>query len=91
MPPPDDADSRAELLSPPSLVPSLQHAGVKVWDTLATGEYLHEIKPKAGLLPTDRQHAPIAAICGEMHSVCVDALVHAAKCQGHFPSSRPGQ
>jgi glutathione S-transferase len=30
------------------LVPSLQHNGVKVWDTLAIGEYLNEIKPKAG-------------------------------------------
>ncbi|MFM9899439.1 MAG: glutathione S-transferase [Polaromonas sp.] len=69
--PPDDVDSRAELLllSSSILVPSLLHDGVKVWDTLAMGEYLHEIKPKAGLLPADRAaRAHCRAICGEMHS-----------------------
>ena len=69
--PPDDVDSRAELLllSSSILVPSLQHDGVKVWDTLAIGEYLHEIKPKADLLPTNRAaRAHCRAICGEMHS-----------------------
>jgi glutathione S-transferase len=50
-------------------VPSLEHAGVKVWDTLAIGEYLNEIKPKAGLLPADaKARAHCRAICGEMHS-----------------------
>jgi glutathione S-transferase len=40
-----------------------------VWDTLAIGEYLNEIKPKAGLLPADRKaRAHCRAICGEMHS-----------------------
>lgn len=69
--PPDDVDSRAELLllSSSILVPSLLHDGVKVWDTLAIGEYLHEVKPKAGLLPADRAaRAHCRAICGEMHS-----------------------
>ena len=69
--PPDDADMRAEilLLSSSILVPSLLHNGIKVWDTLAIGEYLHEIKPKAGLLPTDiAARAHCRAICGEMHS-----------------------
>lgn len=69
--PPDDADSRKELLllSPSILVPCLVHEGVKVWDTLAIAEYLHEIKPKSGLLPADRAaRAHCRAICGEMHS-----------------------
>ena len=69
--PPDDADSRKELLllSPSILVPCLVHEGVKVWDTLAIAEYLHEIKPKSGLLPADRAAgAHCRAICGEMHS-----------------------
>ncbi|WP_213955705.1 MULTISPECIES: glutathione S-transferase [unclassified Variovorax] len=69
--PPDDPAMKAEmlLLSSSMLVPSLQHDGLKVWDTLAIGEYLHEIKPKAGLLPTDvRARAHCRAICGEMHS-----------------------
>jgi glutathione S-transferase len=69
--PPDDPSMKAEilLLSPTMLVPSLQHKGIKVWDTLAMGEYLNEIKPKAGLLPADaKARAHCRAICGEMHS-----------------------
>ena len=57
------------LLSPSILVPCLTHGDVKVWDTLAIAEYLHEIKPKAGLLPVTRAaRAHCRAICGEMHS-----------------------
>ncbi len=69
--PPDDPAMKAEmlLLSSSMLVPSLQHGGVKVWDTLAIGEYLNEIKPRAGLLPADvAARAHCRAICGEMHS-----------------------
>ncbi|MBL8533869.1 MAG: glutathione S-transferase family protein [Betaproteobacteria bacterium] len=69
--PPDDADARKELLllSPSILVPRLDHDGVRVWDTLAIGEYLNEVRPKAGLLPADRgARAHCRAVCGEMHS-----------------------
>jgi glutathione S-transferase len=69
--PTDDAAARAELLllSPSFLVPMLTHDGVKVWDTLAIGEYLNEVKPDAGLLPNDRgARAHCRAISGEMHS-----------------------
>lgn len=69
--PPDDPLMKAEmlLLSSSMLVPCLQHQGIKVWDTLAMGEYLAEIKPKAGLLPADaKARARCRAICGEMHS-----------------------
>jgi glutathione S-transferase len=68
---PDDPAMRAEmlLLSSSILVPCLQHNGVTVWDTLAIGEYLHEIKPKAGLLPADiKARAHCRAVSGEMHS-----------------------
>lgn len=68
---PDDPAMKAEilLLSSSMLVPSLKHNGVEVWDTLAIGEYLNEIKPKAGLLPADvKARAHCRAICGEMHS-----------------------
>src|SRR5262249_5787606 len=53
--PATDPSTRAELLllSPSFLVPCLTHDGVAVWDTLAIAEYLHEWKPKAGLLPKD--------------------------------------
>lgn len=69
--PSDDPSTRAELLllSPSFLVPCLEHEGVRVWDTLAIGEYLHEIRPAAGLLPADRAaRAHCRAISGEMHS-----------------------
>ena len=68
---PNDAAMKAEilLLSSSMLVPSLLHNGIKVWDTLAIGEYLNEIKPKAGLLPADiKARAHCRAVCGEMHS-----------------------
>ncbi len=69
--PSDDPSMRAELLllSPSFLVPCLRHDGVTVWDTLAIGEYLNEIRPQANLLPADRAaRAHCRAICGEMHS-----------------------
>ncbi len=68
---PDDPAMKAEmlLLSSSMLVPSLQHGGIKVWDTLAIAEYLNEIKPKAQLLPADAAaRAHCRAISGEMHS-----------------------
>jgi len=67
----DDPATRAELLllSPSFLVPALEHGPVKVWDTLAIGEYLNELKPEAGLLPADPvARAHCRAVCGEMHS-----------------------
>ena len=67
----DDPATRAELLllSPSFLVPCLEHGPVKVWDTLAIGEYLNEIKPESGLLPADPvARAHCRAVCGEMHS-----------------------
>jgi glutathione S-transferase len=62
---------RAELLllAPSILVPCLTHRGIRVWDTLAIGEYLHEVVPEARLLPSDPvQRAHCRSICGEMHS-----------------------
>ncbi|WP_038213314.1 glutathione S-transferase [Xenophilus azovorans] len=69
--PPDDPAMKAEilLLASSLRVPALDHNGIHVWDTLAISEYLHEIRPKAGLLPADagaRSHC--RSVCGEMHS-----------------------
>lgn len=67
----DDPETRQELLllSPSVRVPRLSHDGVEVWDTLAIAEYLHEIAPGAGLLPTDiRARAHCRAVSGEIHS-----------------------
>jgi glutathione S-transferase len=69
--PRDDPAARAEilLLSSSILVPCLTHDGVTVWDTLAIGEYLNEVRPKAGLLPEDRaMRARCRSISGEIHS-----------------------
>lgn len=86
---PDDPAMKAEmlLLSSSMLVPSLQHGTVHVWDTLAIGEYLNEIKPKAGLLPADiKARAHCRAISGEMHSG-FSALRGSLpmNIKGHFP------
>ena len=86
---PDDADARAEilLLSPSILVPCLTFERIRVWDTLAIGEFLNEIAPKAGLLPKDKaKRAHCRSVCGEMHSGFVSlrqALPMNIK--GHFP------
>jgi glutathione S-transferase len=69
--PVDDPANRAELLllSPSILVPCLTHQGIRIWDTLSIAEYLNEVRPKAGLLPSDRvARARCRSICGEMHS-----------------------
>ncbi|MEZ5938481.1 MAG: glutathione S-transferase [Hyphomonadaceae bacterium] len=71
MVPLDDPSIRAELLllSPTVLTPRLEHNGASVWDTIAIAEYLDELKPKAGLLPTERvERAHCRSIVGEMHS-----------------------
>ena len=68
---PDDPAMKAEmlLLSSSMRVPALKLGKLHVWDTLAIGEYLNEIKPKAGLLPDDQiARAHCRSICGEMHS-----------------------
>lgn len=86
---PDDPAMKAEmlLLSSSMLVPSLQQGAITVWDTLAIGEYLHEIKPKAGLLPADvKARAHCRAISGEMHSGF--SAMRASlpmNIKGHFP------
>jgi glutathione S-transferase len=90
--PPDDPAMKAEilLLSSSIRVPCLEHEGVRVWDTLAIGEYLNEIKPEAGLLPADRAaRAHCRAICGEMHSG-FSALRSSLpmNLKGHFPKFR---
>ena len=67
----DDPTVRAELLLQSSSirVPTLIHNGISIWDTLAIGEYLNELNPKAGLLPKEPEaRARCRSICGEMHS-----------------------
>jgi glutathione S-transferase len=87
--PPDDPSARAEilLLSSSILVPSLEHNGIRVWDTLAIAEYLNEACPQAHMLPSDpKARAHCRAISGEMHSGFA-ALRSALpmNLRGHFP------
>jgi glutathione S-transferase len=68
---PAEEAARAELLllSPSFLVPRLDHDGIAVWDTLAIAEYLHELRPDAGLFPAaPAARAHCRSVCGEMHS-----------------------
>lgn len=89
---PDDASARAEilLLSSSILVPCLRHEGAVVWDTLAIGEYLNELKPDAGLLPADRvQRAHCRSISGEIHSGFATLRSSLpVNLKGHFPNFR---
>ena len=87
--PADDPEMKAEmlLLSSSMLVPSLMHQGIKVWDTLAIGEYLNELRPQAQLLPADaKARAHCRAICGEMHSGFASLRGSLPmNIKGHFP------
>jgi len=68
---PDDADARKELLllAPSIRVPCLTHDGARVWNTLAIAQYLNELFPDAGLMPTERiARAHCRSISGEMNS-----------------------
>lgn len=65
---PDTAARIAEH-SPSGRVPSLIHAGLTVWDSLAICEYVAELAPEAGLWPADRAARAVArAVSAEMHS-----------------------
>jgi len=67
----DDAVALAELLqqSSSTRIPSLEHRGIVVWDTLAIAEYLNEVCPAARMLPDDlAARARCRSISGEMHA-----------------------
>lgn len=55
--------------SPSGLVPVLQHGSLKIWDSLAIGEYVAEIFPDQKLWPSETAaRAEARAISAEMHS-----------------------
>ena len=67
----DTPQTRAEIarVSPTGKVPVLHHDGLVIWDTLAIGEFLHELFPAAGLWPAERAaRARARSISAEMHS-----------------------
>ena len=62
---------KTELLkhSPSGRVPCLVHGDLKIWDSLAIGEYANELAPEARLWPEDRAARAVArAVSSEMHS-----------------------
>ncbi|MDF1794359.1 MAG: glutathione S-transferase family protein [Thalassobaculaceae bacterium] len=62
---------KSEILkySPSGRVPCLVHGNVKIWDSLAIGEYAADLAPEAGLWPDDRGARALArAVSAEMHS-----------------------
>jgi len=68
-----DHKARLAAVSPTSKVPLLidrrDGAEIKVWDSLAIGEYLAEAFPAARLWPEDKEARAVArAISAEMHS-----------------------
>lgn len=64
-------ETKAEILkySPSGKVPYLIDGALGIWDSLAIVEYLNELKPEAGLWPSDRGARAVArSISAEMHS-----------------------
>jgi glutathione S-transferase len=66
-----EPESAAEIRrrAPSGKLPALVHREVTVWESLAIGEYLAELFPKAGLWPKDRAaRAHARAVSHEMHA-----------------------
>jgi len=55
--------------SPSGRVPVLVHGDVRIWDSLAIAEYLHELFPDKGLWPKNIAERALArSVSAEMHS-----------------------
>jgi glutathione S-transferase len=66
-----EPSTRATILrySPSGKVPALQHGDHLVWDSLAIGEYLAELYPRARLWPEEAKARSVArAVSAEMHA-----------------------
>lgn len=59
----------ARAASPTGKVPVLRHGNVVVWESIAIGDYLADLFPRAGLWPEDiAARAQARAISAEMHA-----------------------
>jgi glutathione S-transferase len=70
-----EPDTKAQVArhSPSGLLPILVHGGLSVWDSLAIGEYLHELRPQAGLWPEAAAARAVArSVAAEMHAGFAD-------------------
>ena len=64
-----DSSAALSTWSPSGRVPLLQDGTLKVWESLAIGEYLAERFPDAGLWPRSREARAVArSVSAEMHS-----------------------
>lgn len=55
--------------SPSGRVPALHHLGRRIWDSMAIGEYLHELFPEARLWPENVNARRLArSVSAEMHA-----------------------
>ncbi|HHQ4787282.1 glutathione S-transferase N-terminal domain-containing protein [Aeromonas hydrophila] len=60
---------RLKRLAPAGLVPWLDHDGVRIHDSLAIAEYLHELCPARRLYPEARAERALArSLCAELHA-----------------------
>ncbi|MFM5734252.1 glutathione S-transferase [Aeromonas hydrophila] len=60
---------RLKRLAPAGLVPWLDHDGVRIHDSLAIAEYLHELCPGRRLYPETRAERALArSLCAELHA-----------------------
>lgn len=60
---------RLKRLAPAGLVPWLDHDGVRIHDSLAIAEYLHELCPARRLYPEARAERGLArSLCAELHA-----------------------
>jgi len=65
----DEFKARITSLSPSGRVPVLHMDEIVVWDSLAIAEFLHELRPGAGLWPQDIAARALArSVSAEMHS-----------------------
>jgi glutathione S-transferase len=67
----DEADRRPKILahSPSGRVPVLKHGDLVIPETLAIIEYAAELRPEAGLWPSDRAaRATARSVAAEMHA-----------------------
>ncbi|MGL4891214.1 MAG: glutathione S-transferase family protein, partial [Aeromonas veronii] len=67
----EDAKSLARLkrLAPAGLVPWLEHDGLRVHDSLAIAEYVHELCPDRQLYPVSLAERALArSLCAELHA-----------------------
>ncbi|MCW8085488.1 glutathione S-transferase family protein [Sabulicella glaciei] len=71
--------------APSGTVPYLEHDGLRIWDSLAIGEYCAEIAP--GLWPAERgRRAWARAVAAEMHSGFRELrIAMPMNLGGHFP------